>query len=64
MITAIDIELIEQHLEDYFALQTRDADNSGSISSQWYKKEYDRIGTERGEAYMAMERIKKALGIE
>ena len=59
-----DIEFIEGLLEDYFALQTRDVDNGGSISSDWYKKQYDRIGEEQGNAYMAMSRIKEKLGVE
>lgn len=59
-----DIEFIEGLLEDYFALQMRDVDNGGSISSEWYKKQYDRIGDEQGNAFVVMARIKEKLGIE
>jgi hypothetical protein len=57
-----DIDAIEEMLDDYFALQTRDVDNSGYTSSSSYTREYDRIGKERGEAQVLLNRIRQQLG--
>lgn len=57
-----DIDKLEEILDDYFALQTRDVDNSGYTSPSSYTREYDRIGRERGEAQLLLNRIRQQLG--
>lgn len=61
---AKDVELIEGILDDYFHLQRRAVENSGSITPSYYTKENDRVQQEYYEASCAMERIKLKLGVE
>jgi hypothetical protein len=62
--TVKDVELIEKLIEDYFHLQRRAVENSGSITPSYYTKENDRVQQEYHEASCAMERIKRKLGVE
>ena len=59
-----DVELIEELIENYFYLQRRAVENSGSITPSYYTKENDRIQQEYHDASCAMERIKLKLGVE
>lgn len=59
-----DIQLIEDLMNDYFYMQTRDVDNSGYTSPSSYNREYERIDKERYAAFSALKSIKQKLGVE
>lgn len=63
-ITQAEFSRLEQYLERFDYLQWREWDQSNSISEEYYKRERERINSERVDALTLLDKLREQLGLE